>query len=95
MSFACRSDDRDRIKPIVDEVKEILKDIGSYDQGLELTKEAREQNNKFVKRLREKLKILNDKNYKKGVKDTVAWTLSETLEICDAEGKILCVTTPA
>jgi len=94
VSFACRSDDRDRIKPIVDEVKEILKDIGSYDQGLELTKEAREQNIQFVKQLYEKLKILNDKTHKKGFKDIAKWTPCEYIAISDAENKTLCQIMP-
>jgi len=94
VTFECRSDDRDRIKPIVDEVKEILKDIGSYDQGLELTKEAREQNIQFVKQLREKLKILNDKTHKKGLKDIAKWTPCEYIAISDAENKTLCTIMP-
>ena len=94
VTFTCGSDDQGRIEPIVNEVKKILNKIGFYNQAAGLTKEARELNNQFVKRLREKLKILNNENYEKGVKDTVQWTPCEFIGISNAEHMPLCSIMP-
>lgn len=78
-----REKDRERVRPIIDEVKRILSNLGST------------QNDKFEKRLEDELKSLNEANGKNGLQDTVVWSSCvKIVEINDVEDRSVCTIIP-
>ena len=78
-----REKDRERVRPIIDEVKRILSNLGST------------RNDNFEKRLEDELKSLNAANGNNGIQETVVWSYSvKIVEINDVEDRSVCTIIP-
>jgi hypothetical protein len=57
-----------RVKPIVDKIVKMMKELGRYStQG----------------RIEDMLKALNDENEKDGIEERAVWSLSGNIQVCD------------